>query len=121
MKVGEKIDRFLKGIIGTGMMAWIFQRITGLILVVILLIHIINVHYYIQTGEHNQLVIMLSESVIFIPLMLSILLYHALNGLLVILIDMGISKKTHLIIFYIFIFFGISVFLIEIYNRFKQK
>ena len=85
----------------TGMWAWLLFRISGLILVFYLGAHII----VISTGQFdklNELMKMFDHPVlVLMDLALVVaVLYHALNGVRIILIDFGIGVHRHKILFW---------------------
>lgn len=85
----------------TGMWAWLLFRISGLILVFYLGAHII----VISTGQFdklNDLMKMFDHPVlVLMDLALVVaVLYHALNGVRIILMDLGIGIKRHKIVFW---------------------
>jgi succinate dehydrogenase / fumarate reductase cytochrome b subunit len=85
----------------TGMWAWLFFRISGLILVFYLGAHII----VISTGQFDKLdalmksfdnpVLVLADLALVVAV-----LYHAFNGLRIILMDFGIGIKRHKVVFW---------------------
>lgn len=90
----------------TGMWAWLLFRISGLILVFYLGAHII----IISTGQvgadgetFNNLMKMFDSpiAVLLDLLLCAAVLYHALNGVRIVLMDFGIGIKQHKIIFWI--------------------
>ncbi len=85
---------------GTGMWAWLLQRITGILLVVYLFIHIAWAHG-IQTPFD---IMFMGRTAIIILLLL--VLPHALNGFRVFAIDFGIREWTQKILFWILVFIG---------------
>lgn len=85
----------------TGMWAWLLFRISGLILVFYLGAHII----VISTGRFDKLndlmktfdhpVLLLMDLALVVAV-----LYHALNGVRIILMDFGIGVKRHKVMFW---------------------
>jgi succinate dehydrogenase / fumarate reductase cytochrome b subunit len=85
----------------TGMWAWLLFRISGLVLVFYLGAHII----VISTGQFDKLNSMMkmfdNPVLVLADLALVVaVLYHALNGVRIILMDLGIGVKRHKIIFW---------------------
>jgi len=85
----------------TGMWAWLLFRISGLILVFYLGAHII----VISTGQFdklNDLMKMFDHPVlVLMDLALVVaVLYHALNGVRIILMDFGVGVHRHKILFW---------------------
>jgi succinate dehydrogenase / fumarate reductase, cytochrome b subunit len=85
----------------TGMWAWLLFRISGLILVFYLGAHII----VISTGHFDQLdrlmkafdnpVLVLADLALVVAV-----LYHALNGVRIILMDLGVGIHRHKVMFW---------------------
>jgi succinate dehydrogenase / fumarate reductase, cytochrome b subunit len=85
----------------TGMWAWLFFRISGLVLVFYLGAHII----IISTGQFDKFdaLMNLFDHPLAIVLDLALVvavLYHALNGVRIILMDFGIGIHRHKIMFW---------------------
>jgi succinate dehydrogenase / fumarate reductase cytochrome b subunit len=85
----------------TGMWAWLFFRISGLILVFYLGAHII----VISTGQFDKLDALMKSfdnpALVLADLALVVaVLYHAFNGLRIILMDFGIGIKRHKVVFW---------------------
>lgn len=90
---------------GVGMWAWILFRISGLVLVAYLFVHI----WVISQGrvggatQLNNLFKMFDKPVlVFFDLMLvAAVLYHALNGVRVILMDLGVGIRQHKAVYWV--------------------
>ncbi len=85
----------------TGMWAWLFFRISGVLLAVYLLAHII----VISTGHFDWLDRLMKafDNPLMVILDLALVvavLYHALNGVRVILMDFGIGIHRHKVMFW---------------------
>ena len=85
----------------TGMWAWLLFRISGLILVFYLGAHII----VISTGHFDKLDSLMKsfDNPLMVLLDLALVvavLYHALNGVRIILMDLGIGVQRHKLMFW---------------------
>ena len=85
----------------TGMWAWLLFRVSGLVLVLYLGAHII----VISTGRFGELndVMKMFDSPVLVLADLALVvavLYHALNGVRIILMDLGIGVKRHKVMFW---------------------
>ncbi|MCL5735461.1 MAG: succinate dehydrogenase, cytochrome b556 subunit [Actinobacteria bacterium] len=85
----------------TGMWAWLLFRISGLILVFYLLAHIA----IISTGQFDKFdsIMKSFDTPVLVLLDLALVvavLYHALNGVRIILMDFGVGIKQHKAIFW---------------------
>ena len=89
---------------GTGMWAWLLQRITGLLLVIYLFMHIAWAH-----GINTPFNFMFVEFKTAIFIVLLLVLPHALNGFRVFAIDLGINERSQKILFWVLVLTGILV------------
>ena len=88
-----------------GMWAWILFRISGLVLVAYLFVHI----WVISQGRvggplelDNLLETFDTPFLVFLDLMIvAALLYHALNGVRILLMDVGVGIRRHKAVFWI--------------------
>jgi len=106
---------------GTGMWAWLLQRITGFLLVIYLFIHVWWVHFPGVKTPFDFLINTLflpSRNAVLILLVLAV--PHALNGLRVFLIDFGISERAQRILFWAVTVFGIYLIVWAYSTRFAQ-
>jgi succinate dehydrogenase / fumarate reductase cytochrome b subunit len=85
----------------TGMWAWLLFRISGLILVFYLIAHIIVISFG-QWGTLDQVMEMFESPVLTLAdlALVVAVLYHALNGVRIILMDFGVGIKQHKIMFW---------------------
>ena len=89
----------------TGMWAWLLFRISGVILAFYLLVHIIVIstgHWSADSHTLNNLMKMFdTPALIVLDLALVVaVLYHALNGVRIILMDFGIGVQRHKLMFW---------------------
>jgi succinate dehydrogenase / fumarate reductase cytochrome b subunit len=89
----------------TGMWAWLLFRISGVILAFYLLVHIIVIstgHWSADSHTLNNLMKMFDQpALIVLDLALVVaVLYHALNGVRIILMDFGIGVQRHKLMFW---------------------
>jgi len=90
---------------GMGMWAWVLFRISGLVLVAYLFVHI----WVISQGriggpvELDKLFETLDTPfLVFLDLMLvAALMYHALNGVRIVLMDLGVGIRQHKAVFWV--------------------
>jgi succinate dehydrogenase / fumarate reductase cytochrome b subunit len=94
---------------GTGMWAWLLQRITGILLVFYLFIHIVWVH-----GIKTPFDFMFVDFKTAVFILLLLVLPHALNGFRVFAIDFGISDRTQKILFLALVLIGGVVIILGI-------
>ena len=98
---------------GTGLWAWLLQRITGFLLIIYLFMHVAWVH-----GINTPLNFLFipTPSAFFILVLLAV--PHALNGLRVFALDFGISERAQRILFWSLAVFGLIVIVYSYYSRF---
>jgi succinate dehydrogenase / fumarate reductase cytochrome b subunit len=90
---------------GVGMWAWVLFRISGLLLLAYLFVHI----WVISQGriggpvELDQLFETFDKPfLVFLELMLvAALMYHALNGVRIVLMDFGVGIRQHKAVFWV--------------------
>jgi succinate dehydrogenase / fumarate reductase cytochrome b subunit len=106
---------------GTGMWAWLLQRITGLLLVIYLFIHVWWLHFSdIKTPFDFLLNILFLSGRTAVFILLVLVIPHALNGFRVFVIDFGISEKAQRILFWVLMVLGIFVIIWVYLSRFSQ-
>lgn len=86
----------------TGMWAWLLFRIAGLVLVLYLFAHIAVISLG-QWGSLDQAMDMLHGPVFILAdlALVVAVLYHALNGVRIILMDLGIGVHRHKLMFWV--------------------
>ncbi len=89
---------------GTGMWAWLMQRITGFLLVFYLFTHIVWAH-----GIKTPFDFMFTDFRTAVFLLLLLVLPHALNGFRIFAIDFGIKQNTQKVLFWVLVCTGILV------------
>ena len=89
---------------GIGMWAWILFRISGLILAIYLFVHIwvISQGRVGGAGRLNRMFDFFDQPfLVFLDFMLiAAVLYHALNGVRIVLMDLGIGIRQHKAVFW---------------------
>ena len=104
---------------GIGMWAWVFQRLTGLGIVGYLYLHFFTLSSLLQGynayEEHAHFYASIALFQFMIWGLFVIIIYHGLNGLRVILLDLGISINAHKIIFWIFMVIGVILAALSAY------
>ncbi|MFQ5978013.1 MAG: succinate dehydrogenase, cytochrome b556 subunit [Candidatus Heimdallarchaeota archaeon] len=105
---------------GIGMVAWILQRITGLLIVAYLFGHIVVLFSLTQgQDKYTESVEMISGGlwILFDAGLVLVLLYHALNGIRVLLFDLGFgtTKRAQKIVFWLLMGLGAILFIYFFY------
>jgi succinate dehydrogenase / fumarate reductase cytochrome b subunit len=90
-----------------GMWAWLLFRASGLLLVLYLFAHIVitSLGHFGGTGESNAYTQMMEffehpVAIVLDLLLVAVILYHAFNGVRVILMDFGVGIQRHKIVFW---------------------
>ncbi|MCX6373323.1 MAG: succinate dehydrogenase, cytochrome b556 subunit [Actinobacteria bacterium] len=90
---------------GLGMWAWMLFRISGLVLVLYLFVHLWVISQGRIGGAEslNGLFAFFDKPLLaFLDLMLvAAVLYHALNGVRILLMDVGVGVKRHKVVFWV--------------------
>ena len=106
---------------GTGMWAWLLQRITGFLLVIYLFIHVWWVHFPgVRTPFDFIINTLFLPSRIALLILLLLVIPHALNGFRVFAIDFGIKERGQKILFWVLLLFGIIVVGFAYFSRFSS-
>jgi succinate dehydrogenase / fumarate reductase cytochrome b subunit len=90
----------------TGMWAWVGHRITGLVLVAYIFLHlafITTASLSEDGGDFNTLMKTTSEP-LFVAmdfLLVVVVIYHAMNGFRVVLFDMGVGIRRQKLVFWV--------------------
>lgn len=87
-----------------GTVAWLFHRISGLVLIFYLCLHVWVVHYISESPEtFNQLMEFLASPLFKLAEvgLLAAVLYHALNGIRVILVEYLWANLNQKVLFYV--------------------
>jgi succinate dehydrogenase / fumarate reductase, membrane anchor subunit len=101
----------------TGAIAWLLQRMSAVILFVILLIHFVTYHFISEGDMTWKNVVTKMQSPWFNLvqfLFLITALYHGLNGVWMVTEDYIHHKVWRMIIFSLIVFVGISLFFIGV-------
>ncbi len=99
-----------------GMWAWLFHRVTGLALVFYIILHIVLMGTSLLRGPEtfNSVLGFLMGSTLFLILDLLLaaaVLYHGLNGIRILLFDIGIGFNRQKEIFWVLMAAGLVIYL----------
>jgi len=87
---------------GGGSLAWIFQVVSGVLLVLLLGVHIVMQHFVASGGlrDYAQVVSYLSNPVVVAveSLFVIVLVWHAMLGLRAVLLDFGFGRRGQVLI-----------------------
>lgn len=97
------------------MFVWVFHRITGVLLIVLLAIKFVTSFYLMTKGQKPDWALVLHTNPLTDTLLIISGVYHALYGLRTIISDLGLRKEK--LLFWIFTILGgvISAFLLLVY------
>ena len=105
------------GIMSGGAFAWLFQRISGAALAILMIVHFLLIHYVSDKGPsvvYKEIAARLAyPPVRFLELIfLALLVYHGLSGVWMIIQDYVHHNLYRILIFSVIIIFGLTLFLI---------
>jgi len=97
------------------MFVWVFHRITGVLLIVLLAIKFVTSFYLMTKGQKPDWALVLHTNPLTDTLLIISGVYHALYGLRTIILDLGLRKEK--LLFWIFTILGgvISAFFLLVY------
>jgi len=97
------------------MFVWVFHRITGVLLIVLLAIKFVTSFYLMTKGQKPDWALVLHTNPLTDTLLIISGVYHALYGLRTIILDIGLRKEK--LLFWLFTVLGgvICVFLLLVY------
>jgi len=104
------------------MYAWLFHRVTGLILVFYIILHIFVIASVNFGGGSFDATMRLLTSKPFIVidlLLVGVVLYHGLNGLRIIFFDLGYGIRNQRSIFWALMAVGTVIFIFAAYESSK--
>ncbi|MCK4304822.1 MAG: succinate dehydrogenase, hydrophobic membrane anchor protein [Candidatus Eisenbacteria sp.] len=106
-----------RGIGSGGVMGWFFQRLTGIVLVPVLLVHLLTMHRYHDHGLAWEQVTNLMINPYWKALEITFLvlaLYHAFNGLYALFQDYVKSSGVRLVLFSLTVLGGLVLFIVGV-------
>ncbi len=102
----------------TGLWSWLFQRITGILIGPLLVIHIWSIHPRLIGYDTISRFLPDPRSPLFLfidLILLAFVIYHTLNGFRVVLIDLGIGNRGQKVLFWTFMVLGVVLFSLAVY------
>lgn len=103
---------------GAGMWSWLLQRITGLLLVIYLMIHLWGLHFRSEIKTPLDPVFLYILSRDFFLILLILIVYHGFNGLRSVAVDLGGGIRFQRLIFWILMALGIVIlYIISLESR----
>lgn len=100
------------------MFIWVFHRVSGLMLILLLGIKILTAFFLMTKGQKPDWALVLHTNSFVDTILIISVVYHALYGLRTIIIDLGLRKEK--LLFWIFTILGIvlsALLLIVYYAR----
>ena len=110
-------SHFRGGAVGVGTAAWILHRITGVLLTIYLMMHIIVIGQSVRSATAFNQALHFVQSPVFVLLdcaLAGTVTYHALNGLRLVSFDLGWGIRLQKPLFYVSLALAIAVFLISL-------
>lgn len=96
-----------------GYVAWLLNRITGVLITLYLVLHIWVIHHLAHGPEkYKQVMDFLSSPVfMFFELgLMGVVLYHMMNGIRIVLVDFGKAALSHKLTFWILMAIGVVLY-----------
>ena len=106
----------------TGMLAWILFRISGIALIVYLAMHLTVISNLHNPGKFNETMAFLGSwqfRLLEIGL-LAVVIYHALNGVRILIVDFGKGSLYQAKLFWILAVIGLVIFIAGAYPIFNH-
>ena len=100
------------------MFIWVFHRVSGLMLILLLGIKLLTAFFLMTKGQKSDWALVLHTNSFVDTILIISVVYHALYGLRTIIIDLGLRKEK--LLFWIFTILGIvlsALLLIVYYAR----
>lgn len=105
---------------GTGMWAWLLQRVTGFLLVIYLFLHISWVHFGgVKTPIDFVLDALFVNFKTSVFILLILVVPHALNGFRVFALDFGMGDRAQKVLFWVLFVFGLLLIFLIYNSRFS--
>lgn len=98
-----------------GYVAWLLNRITGILITLYLVLHIWVVHHLAHGPEtYKQVMDVLSSKLfVFFELgLIGVVLYHMMNGIRIVLVDFGKSVTHHKPLFWVLMGIGVVLYVL---------
>ncbi len=98
-----------------GYVAWLLNRITGILITFYLVMHIWVIHHLAHGPEKYRRVMDFLGSPIFVFFeicIIGVVLYHMMNGIRIVLIDFGNGAWTHKTLFWVVMAIGVVLFVL---------
>ncbi len=97
------------------MFVWVFHRISGLLLILLLSIKFITAFFLMTKGQKPDWALVLHANPIIDVLLILTVVSHALYGLRTVIIDLGLRKEKLLFWIFTILIIIFSAFLLVIY------
>lgn len=97
------------------MFIWVFHRITGLLMILLLGLKFITSFFLMTKGQKPDWALVLHTNPFTDTLLIISIVFHALYGLRTVIIDLGLRKEKLLFWVFTLLGLGISVALLIIY------
>ena len=97
------------------MFVWVFHRITGLLLIVLLSLKLLTSFFLMTKEQKPDWALVLHTNPFTDSLLILSVVFHALYGLRTVLIDLGLRKEKLLFWIFTLLGFGLSAALLIVY------
>lgn len=96
-----------------GYVAWLLNRVTGILITFYLVMHIWVIHHLAHGPEHYQRVMQFLSSKLFMVfefLLIGVVLFHMMNGIRIVLVDFGKAATNQKATFWVLMAIGVVLF-----------
>lgn len=97
------------------MFVWIFHRISGLLLILLLGLKLLTSFFLMTKAQKPDWALVLHTNPLSDSLLIVLIVFHALYGLRTVIIDLGVRKEKLLFWIFTLLSLAISAFLIIVY------
>jgi len=98
-----------------GYVAWLLNRLTGVLISFYLVLHIWVMHHLAQGEEQYTKVMEFLSSKLFMFFelaLMGVVLYHVMNGIRIVLVDLGNAVRHQKMVFWVLMGIGIALYVI---------
>ncbi|MBL7075218.1 succinate dehydrogenase, cytochrome b556 subunit [candidate division KSB1 bacterium] len=100
-----------------GMITWVVHRVSGVLTALALILYIwVLSHFYSPAGPDRAMEVLKSPLFKWLSIgLLGVIIYHAMNGVRILLVDFGLEARYHKVLFWVLMGAGILIFLFGAY------
>ncbi len=103
----------------TGYVAWLLNRLTGILIIFYLILHVWVTHHLAHGPEKYGQVMRFLANPFFTLLeigLVGVVLYHAMNGIRILLVDFGKAALAQQRTFWVLMIVGVALFIFSVWQ-----